>query len=307
VAKKKYPQIQLLYFPVFESASGLSKDIILNYDGAFPAKGSILENFGSLPANVSCEWIIPLNGTLASNEGSMMKMRTWFLSGTGVVCTGIVLTMIVLWESMFPPWAPYFIFYAVLAILIPLTFKTYAFGSFREVLSSHWKLILGVFVLALIVDQGLATALYQRILDGCGVGGNPYYSLGAAMEELAGSAARKFGITRDTAMMIYALFIVVWAPVGEELFYRGYIQGALRAFRGSQTSALVSAAFFGIRHATHLFFLWPNVPLVATAAWVVGAFVFGLFMSFLYEKTRSLYPLMLVHAGVNLVELAFSL
>jgi membrane protease YdiL (CAAX protease family) len=69
----------------------------------------------------------------------------------------------------------------------------------------------------------------------------------------------------------------------------------------------VSAAFFGIRHATHLFFLWPNVPWIAAASWAAGAFVFGLFMSYLYEKTRSLYPLMLVHAGVNIIEIALSL
>jgi membrane protease YdiL (CAAX protease family) len=69
----------------------------------------------------------------------------------------------------------------------------------------------------------------------------------------------------------------------------------------------VSAAFFGLRHATHLFFLRPNVPLVAAGSWVVGTFVFGWLMSYLYEKTRSLYPLMLIHAGVNLIEIMLSL
>lgn len=236
-----------------------------------------------------------------------MKLKSWFLSGTSVVGIGVVLTLIVLGESIFPPWAPYFIVYAFLAIFIPLALKTYAFGSFRAVLRSKWKLILGIFVVAVIWDGGIATWLYQRILDGFRVGGNPFYSLNAAIEVLTGEAARKFSITRDTALGLYALFIVVWAPIGEELFYRGYMQGALRQSRSFKVSALVSAAFFGIRHATHLFFLWPNVLWIAAASWVVSAFVFGLLMSYLYEKTGSLYPPMLVHAGVNLIGIVLSL
>lgn len=235
-----------------------------------------------------------------------MKSRTWLLSDIGVIGIGIALTLIVLAESIFPPWAPYFIFYALLAILIPLILRTYQFGSFRAVLMTHWQLTLAIFAVAVIWDSGIATWLYERVLTGLDLGGDPFYSLGAALEALAGAAARKFGITADAALMLYALFILFWAPVGEELFYRGYMQGILRQSRSFKVSALVSAAFFGIRHATHLFFLWPNVPLVAAGSWVLSAFVFGLLMSYLYEKTRSLYPLMVVHAGVNLIGIMLS-
>ena len=183
----------------------------------------------------------------------MLKLKALLLSTKGVIGIASALTLVVLAESIFPPWAPYFIMYAVLAIFIPLALKTYTFGSFRRVMSSKWKLILGIFVLAVIVDEGMANWLYQRILEGFGVGGNPYYSLNAATEVLANEAARKFAITHDAAMGIYALFIVVWAPIGEELFYRGYMQGMLRQTRSFQYSALLSAAFFGLRHATHLF------------------------------------------------------
>ncbi len=235
-----------------------------------------------------------------------MKLRTWLLSDSGVIGVGIVLTLVVLAESIFPPWAPYFIIYAFLAILIPLVLKTYQFGSFRTILRNHWQLTLGIFVIAVIWDRGITTWLYERILDRFGVSGDPFYALSAALNALADAAARKFGITADTAFMLYGLFILIWAPVGEELFYRGYIQGVMRRCHSFQISALVSAAFFGIRHATHLFFLWPNVPLVAAASWALGAFVFGLLMSYLYEKTHSLYPPMLVHVGINLVEILLS-
>jgi membrane protease YdiL (CAAX protease family) len=239
-------------------------------------------------------------------EYLQMKLRAWFQSVMGVVGIGLMLTLIVLGESIFPPWAPYFIVYAFLAILIPLALKTYKFGSFRVMLSSKWKLILSIFIVALLVDEGIANWLYQRILDSFGVGSNSFYSLNAAINVLIGKTSLKFDITRDTTQVLYALFLVVWAPIGEELFYRGYMQGVLRQTRSFGVSALVSATFFGIRHATHLFFLWPNVPWIAAANWVVSAFVFGWLMSYLYEKTGSLYPPMVVHAVVNLIEIALS-
>jgi membrane protease YdiL (CAAX protease family) len=236
-----------------------------------------------------------------------MKLRTWSLSNLGVMVIATLLTALVLVESIFPPWAPYFIIYAALAIAIPLTLRTYRFGSFGTVMKSHWKLILVVFVIAVVWDEGISTWLYERILASLGLGANPFYSLNAALAALAETAARKFDITSYQAMLLYAMFILIWAPVGEELFYRGYIQGVLRGRLGFKASALVSAAFFGLRHATHLFFLWPHVPLMAAASWVIGAFVFGLLMSYLYEKTDSLVPPILVHFGVNLFEIVLSL
>ncbi len=133
-----------------------------------------------------------------------MKLRTWLLSKNGVIGTGIVLTLVVLVESIFPPWAPYFIFYAFLAIVIPLALRTYQFGSFWAVWKTHWRLTLGIFVIALIWDEGIITWLYERVLALLGLGDNPFYSLNAALEVLAETAALKFGITSDTALMLYA-------------------------------------------------------------------------------------------------------
>ena len=86
----------------------------------------------------------------------MLKLKALLLSTKGVIGIASALTLIVLAESIFPPWAPYFIMYAILAIFIPLALKTYTFGSFRRVMISNWKLILGIFVVAVIVDEGMA-------------------------------------------------------------------------------------------------------------------------------------------------------
>jgi membrane protease YdiL (CAAX protease family) len=175
------------------------------------------------------------------------------------------------------------------------------------VLRSNWKLITSIFVVAILWDQGIVTWLYEQILVAVGVSDDAFYSLTVAIDRLAAMAGVKFGVTYDVAIMIYAFFIVIWAPIGEELLYRGYIQGTLRQTRSFKVSTLISATFFGIRHATHMFFLWPDVPVVAATVWVVSAFVFGLFMSYLYEKTSSLYPPMLIHAGVNIVGIVISM
>jgi membrane protease YdiL (CAAX protease family) len=236
-----------------------------------------------------------------------VELKKWLMSGKGCIAVGTGLTLIVLAESIFPPWAPYFIVYAILAICIPLVLGTYRFGSFQAALKSNWRLILGIFVIAVILNEGVFVWLYERILTELGLSGNPFYSMNATMNILSNKAAAKFGISQDSAMMLYALFIVIWAPIGEELLYRGYIQGILRQFNNFKASALVSAAFFGIRHVTHEFFLWPDIPWIAAGTWSLSAFIFGLLMSCLYERTRSLYPLILVHLAVNLIDIVMSL
>jgi membrane protease YdiL (CAAX protease family) len=234
-----------------------------------------------------------------------MRIRNWLLRPGGAVWLSVLLTAVVLIESKWTPWAPYFIVYAVLAIFFPLYLRTRRFGSFAGVFRRHWKFIAGVCLLALFFDQVIFTRLYQQVLDGFGVGGDAFYSLDAALNVMIAAVSAKFQISPDAAQLLYAFFILIWAPVGEELYYRGYLLGVLRRTNGFAVSSPVSAFFFAIRHATHLFFLWPAVPWAAMASWVAGAFVFGLLMNWLYEKTESLYPPMLVHAAVNLVELFF--
>lgn len=233
-------------------------------------------------------------------------MKNWFFSDQGVVLTAILLTLTVLAESILTSWAPYFIIYAVLAIVIPLWLKTYTFHSFYQVFCNNRYFIMVIFLLTVIWDLGIMTWLVDQILTHLSLSTDPYYSLNAALQLLAEKAGKRFDITADHAIMLYALFILLWAPIGEELYYRGYMQGVLRKKHSFLYAAMISAAFFGIRHATHLFFLWPLLPVGAMAFWVISAFVFGLLMSYLYEKTNSLYPPILIHFMVNFIAIVFS-
>jgi len=227
------------------------------------------------------------------------ESKNFWLTTSGILVNGILLTIIILLESIFAPWAPYFLIYAVLAIVLPLLFKTYRFGDFKDIFSKHRNEILMLLGIGFVLDFGLSLT-YDAIIASLGLTGNPYYDFNAALVLLADTAAIKFGISSMTAMLIYASYIVFWAPIGEELFYRGYMYGELKEKIGFSKAILVSTFFFGIRHATHFFFLSP-VPIIPGLWWSTHAFLYGLVMAYAYEKTESLYVPMLIHFATNFV------
>ena len=63
-------------------------------------------------------------------------------------------------------------------------------------------------------------------------------------------------------------------------------------------SAIVSASFFGLRHALQLLFILPehSYPWWAGIAYFIWAGMFGLLFSWLYEKTQHLGVPAALHA-----------
>ena len=80
---------------------------------------------------------------------------------------------------------------------------------------------------------------------------------------------------------------VVWAPFTEEVFFRGFLLAALMPPLGAVRAAIVSSAVFA---AAHLLFI-AMIPL----------FVTGLLLSWLYVRTRSVWPPIMAHAAQNLL------
>jgi len=216
-----------------------------------------------------------------------------------VVCMGVALTLLVLLEGWLSPWAPFFPIYAALAIALPLWLRSYQFGRARDVFVRGFKKTIMFIALALIVDIGLSF-IYAIYLSASGLLGNPYYDLNAALNELASAASTRLGITVEQAFYIYAIFVLVWAPIGEEIFYRGYLYGELKGRAGRTGAAIISTIFFGLRHATH-FALLPVFPLGAALWWAFSTAVFGLVMAWAYEETGSLHVVMLAHFITNVV------
>jgi membrane protease YdiL (CAAX protease family) len=89
----------------------------------------------------------------------------------------------------------------------------------------------------------------------------------------------------------WLLFIggVVVAPLVEEIFFRGFVFAGLRNRYGWQKAALSSAALFGLIHFT------------PTA--IIPIFLLGYVFAYLYQRSGSLWPGILMHASSNAVAL----
>ncbi len=230
-------------------------------------------------------------------------MREEILSPFYIILIGTILTVIVALESIYyVPWSPYFLIYAALAIIIPIYAKSYRFGSLRYAFSKKNLVSFIIFLTLISMVLFVIEYTYNYILSLYGFGNNPYYSLSEALHDLAEKAGLKFGINVETAIGIYAIYVIVWAPIGEELFYRGYMFGGLRNRYNFATSAILSSLFFCIRHMTHFIFLLPFYPLYAAIFWAFHTFIFGILISYAYEKTDTLYIPVLIHFLYNLID-----
>jgi hypothetical protein len=78
----------------------------------------------------------------------------------------------------------------------------------------------------------------------------------------------------------------VFAPVVEELLFRGVLYGTLRLRLGPLPATATSAALFALAHGYGLIGF-------------VSVFVSGVLWALAYERTRSLLPGMLAHAASN--------
>ena len=88
-----------------------------------------------------------------------------------------------------------------------------------------------------------------------------------------------------------AVAVVIAAPVGEELFFRGFLFGGLRARFGFAVSAAISSVVFGLFHV---------VPLIIPIMVAVG---FAL--AYVYERRGSLIAPMAAHAAFNVIGYTF--
>lgn len=99
----------------------------------------------------------------------------------------------------------------------------------------------------------------------------------------------------DEEFLLASFPVTLLAPVAEELFFRAFLFGALRARRGFLFAAGVSSVAFG---ASHLAGLDAGSFLLASVLVLVG---FGL--AFVYERRRNILAPMAAHATFNVIGL----
>jgi hypothetical protein len=89
-------------------------------------------------------------------------------------------------------------------------------------------------------------------------------------------------------VLAVVVLITVIAPLGEELFFRGFFFGALRNWRGPGVAAVLAGSVFGMIHAGS-----------SPVGYLVPLAIFGIGLCLLYEWTGSLYPTIALHALNN--------
>jgi membrane protease YdiL (CAAX protease family) len=95
--------------------------------------------------------------------------------------------------------------------------------------------------------------------------------------------------------VVAGLLIIGVAPVSEEIFFRSFFFGGLRSRMPFAAAAVIAAAIWGLFHYT------------GPDSWgvVLQLGVFGVVLSWLYERTGSIWPPIAVHAVNNAI--AFSI
>lgn len=154
----------------------------------------------------------------------------------------------------------------------------------------------------LLWEHGIAYGLYERaILRASGRQGDPYWSPTAALDAVARAAAARKGLGPKGMTAAAVVYTLLWAPLAEELFYWGYLYGDLRAGLSAAGAGLVTSLFFGARHLCHFLYPAGPFPFAAAAALFVNTGVTAACNGLLYEKTRSLWPLIALHLASNLL------
>jgi membrane protease YdiL (CAAX protease family) len=125
------------------------------------------------------------------------------------------------------------------------------------------------------------------------------------------SVRRGFPITPEmaslsTAQLFWIISIpsLIFSPLGEEIFFRGFLQQVVEERWNPRTGVIVDAGWFAVVHLFHHGILRIDgqvqlLPL-SGAIWMVLIFGTGIMFALLRQKTASLVAPVLSHAAFNL-------
>jgi len=206
-------------------------------------------------------------------------------SAGAAVAVAIALMAVAVLENTVAPWAPFYFVYAALTLTLP-----FALGAVtvRRIPMPRLRYWIAAVVLAVLLQ--LIFRVFTAAADLPRMFAPVFAAAGGRLKRPPGEVAQA-----------YLLFIVVWAALGEELFYRGYLQARLRRRFGSAAAVTIAALLFAVRHYAQVLLAWPHIFWGAATIWVAGAFVVGLALGWLYERSGSLLPPIAAHYLFNLL------
>jgi hypothetical protein len=129
---------------------------------------------------------------------------------------------------------------------------------------------------------------------------NWYVSIAAAYRKVMNTA----GFDLLKLHLIFTIPACLFSPLGEEIFFRGFLQRALESRFSSRQSTHAEAALFGIVHLCHhgLFVSAAGLQVrwASGALWVVLMFGTAWMFAWLRQRSNSLWPAVASHVAFNL-------
>ena len=119
--------------------------------------------------------------------------------------------------------------------------------------------------------------------------------------------------TTDTSRMklqqqfiIFTIPALIFSPIGEEIFFRGFLQEALTTKFTYRNAMIIDSLFFALIHLFHHGIVKDLAGQIrfyplSGSIWLLLMFVTAMAFAFLKKKSGSIYPAIVSHAVFNLV------
>lgn len=124
------------------------------------------------------------------------------------------------------------------------------------------------------------------------------------------SVAGSFQVQPTAHLPLLAVFLMftipalIFSPIGEEIFFRGYLQRMLETRWSQRSSTMMEAAWFAGAHLIHHGIVLTAAGLSFRAfsgtLWFVLMFALSWMLAWLRKRHDSIYPAILAHAAFNL-------
>ena len=228
--------------------------IVMQNDHSFVVPWKSLHVTLGVGSLVSVGIVVALVGLWLNIQSWSASSRLWFLSAT----IGTAMFAIPLW---FGP------------IRHRVSIRT--LGISRYPTSIFWALGVPLILVSLIL---CFNAAYSLVVDFLGIElfAPPIYPSGFGFE--------------GYAMLLGFAIVVLWGPLCEEIFFRGYVFSGLISNTNFKIAIFISSCLFAVFHLA--------------IGMVVPALFAGILLSWLYYRTRSIWPSFTVHALQNALAFA---
>ena len=114
------------------------------------------------------------------------------------------------------------------------------------------------------------------------------------------------GMSLSRLFLIFTVPALLFSPIGEEIFFRGFLQESLTTKFSYQRSMVIDSLFFALIHLFHHGIVKDKTGMVqfyplSGLIWVFLMFITAMALALLKKKSGSIYPAIVAHAIFNLI------